>query len=85
MKKKLMALLLCLAMTATLFAGCGGSGNDGKIKATVFCGFYLGYGGVFCRRGYFWVKRTFLFPFCNLHSSTSCAIMKKKVRKSRAG
>lgn len=48
MKKKLMALLLCLAMTATLFAGCGGSeaGGDGSadggttggsdVKATVF-------------------------------------------------
>ena len=29
MKKKLMALLLCLAMTATLFAGCGGGNAAG--------------------------------------------------------
>ena len=41
MKKKLMALLLCLAMTATLFAGCGGGGseaggNGGEVKASVF-------------------------------------------------
>ena len=43
MKKKLMALLLCLTMVATLFAGCGGGGEaaDGEaggsaIKATVF-------------------------------------------------
>ena len=38
MKKRLMALLLCLAMTATLFAGCGEktTGGDGNIKATVF-------------------------------------------------
>ena len=41
MKKKLMALLLCLAMTATLFAGCGGGeaggeAGDAAVKATVF-------------------------------------------------
>lgn len=40
MKKKLMALLLCLAMTATLFAGCGGgeeaSGDGDATKVTVF-------------------------------------------------
>ena len=39
MKKKFMALLLCLAMTATLFAGCGGgeeAGGDASVKATVF-------------------------------------------------
>ena len=36
MQKKLMALLLCLAMTATLFVGCGSAGNDGEVKATVF-------------------------------------------------
>ena len=52
MQKKLMALLLCLAMTATLFAGCGGggeasgeaggeaggeaTGGDASVKATVF-------------------------------------------------
>ena len=39
MKKKLMALLLCLAMTATLF-GCGGggqeAGGEAGVKATVF-------------------------------------------------
>ena len=41
MKKKLMALLLCLTMVATLFAGCGGggeeAGGDAGVKATVFC------------------------------------------------
>lgn len=42
MKKKLMALLLCLTMVATLFAGCGGGGDDAvaggdaAVKATVF-------------------------------------------------
>ena len=39
MKKKLMALLLCLAMTATLFAGCGGgeeAGGDAALKVSVF-------------------------------------------------
>ena len=37
MKKRLMALLLCLAMTVAVFAGCGTSAaNDGEIKATVF-------------------------------------------------
>ncbi len=37
MKKRLMALLLCFVMTATLFVGCGGKEtNDGKFKATVF-------------------------------------------------
>jgi len=40
MKKKLMALLLCLTMVATLFAGCGGggeeAGGDASVKATVF-------------------------------------------------
>ena len=36
MKKKLMALLLCLAMTATLFAGCGGGGDKGAKDVTVF-------------------------------------------------
>ena len=40
MRKKFMALLLCLAMVATMFAGCGGGaeagGNAGGVKATVF-------------------------------------------------
>ena len=40
MKKKLMALLLCLTMVATLFAGCGGggeeAGGEASVKATVF-------------------------------------------------
>ena len=37
MKKKLMGLLLCVAMTATLLTGCGGSAsNGGETKATVF-------------------------------------------------
>ena len=36
MKKRLMALLLCLAMAVTMFAGCGEKANDGEIKATVF-------------------------------------------------
>ena len=43
MKKKIMAVLLTLAMTATLFAGCGGSsdaqgnaGSDSKTKVSVF-------------------------------------------------
>ena len=42
MKKKLMALLLCLAMTATLFAGCGNGGGEATggdsdtTKVTVF-------------------------------------------------
>ena len=39
MRKKFMALLLCLAMVATMFAGCGGAeagGNAGGVKATVF-------------------------------------------------
>ena len=35
MKKTLMALLLCLAMVATMFTGCGGGGNQ-EVKATVF-------------------------------------------------
>ena len=41
MKKKIMAVLMTLAMTATLFAGCGGSNNaqgsaDGEVKVSVF-------------------------------------------------
>jgi len=42
MKKKLMALLLCLAMTAMIFAGCGGGKTscevveDVSVKATIF-------------------------------------------------
>lgn len=33
MKKKLLSVLLCLAMVATMFAGCGGSGSaDGEAK-----------------------------------------------------
>lgn len=39
MKKKLVSLLLCLAMTSTMLAGCGGSdeaSGDEKTKATVF-------------------------------------------------
>lgn len=30
MKKRLLAALLCVAMTAAMLAGCGGSGGDGK-------------------------------------------------------
>ena len=40
MKKKLMALLLCLAMATTMLAACGGGGEAGgngdEIKASVF-------------------------------------------------
>ena len=44
MKKKIMAVLMTLAMTATLFAGCGGSNNaqgdaagtDSEVKVSVF-------------------------------------------------
>ena len=36
MKKRLMALLLCLAMVATLFTACGNTTGSGEIKATVF-------------------------------------------------
>lgn len=28
MKKKVLSAMLCVAMTATLFAGCGGSSTD---------------------------------------------------------
>jgi len=33
MKKKLLSVLLCLAMVATMFAGCGGSGNAASGEA----------------------------------------------------
>ena len=36
MKKKIMALLLCLAMTATMLVGCGGGSDSAEVKATVF-------------------------------------------------
>ena len=39
MKKKIMALLLCVAMTATVLVGCGGNeseGGDDKTKVSVF-------------------------------------------------
>ena len=36
MKKKLMALLLCLAMAATMLVGCGDAAGTGEVKASVF-------------------------------------------------
>ena len=36
MKRKMMALLLCLVMAVTMVAGCGSSADNGEVKATVF-------------------------------------------------
>ncbi len=33
MKKKIISVLLCTAMTATMLAGCGGSGEDTQAPA----------------------------------------------------
>ena len=33
MKKKVLAAILCISMTATLLAGCGGGGTNGKADA----------------------------------------------------